>query len=83
MYKNITVKLTTNNIRQVSAILPAEPCQFNDWASVKKLNHADPNFWKPQQIDLLVGAVYYEEIIKPNIIRGPPSQPIAHLTIFG
>ncbi|XP_070524582.1 uncharacterized protein [Cardiocondyla obscurior] len=51
--------------------------------SATKLTLADPDFLMPRSVDIILGADYYGQVIKPNIIRYSPVTPIAQLSIFG
>lgn len=44
---------------------------------------ADPDYGKPGEIDILLGADIYSRIIQPGIKYGYPGEPIAMKTIFG
>ena len=83
IHKNIKVRISAHIIRQVSSILPSEKCEQLKWNHMENLNLADPTFWKPQPVDLLIGANYYGQITKPNLIKGNVSEPVAQLSIFG
>ncbi|XP_046145616.1 uncharacterized protein LOC123988902 [Osmia bicornis bicornis] len=54
-----------------------------DWPHIRKLRLADNDFLTPRPVDLIIGADFYGRIIKPNIIKGSPTTPIAQLSIFG
>ena len=82
IHKNIEVRISAHIIRQVSSILPSEKCKQLKWNHTEKLNLADPNFWKPQPVDLLI-TDYYGQIMKANHIKGNVTEPVAQLSIFG
>lgn len=50
---------------------------------LKQLHLADPTFWKPGQIDALLGANIYAEILKPGVRKFGKNNPIAINTILG
>lgn len=54
-----------------------------DWPHLKRLNLADPDFLTPRAVEVIIGADFYGQLIKPNIIRHSPSSPIAQLSSFG
>ena len=83
IHKNIKVRISTHTIRQVSSILPSEKCEKLKWNHTEKLNLADSTFWKTQPVDLLISADYYEQIMKPNLIKGNVTEPVAQLSTFG
>ncbi|GBM66364.1 hypothetical protein AVEN_84429-1 [Araneus ventricosus] len=47
------------------------------------INLADPNFWKPNKIDALIGADLLFEMLKPNKFHLMNSSIILQETIFG
>lgn len=59
--------------------------QFNDltWPILKTINLADPNFFSPGLIDMIIGADHYSQIIRSRIIRHHQSNLIPHETSFG
>ncbi|XP_048515940.1 uncharacterized protein LOC112694944 [Athalia rosae] len=70
--------------RTVTTILPTSAIsQELEWPHLKRLNLADPEFLTPRAIDVIIGADFYGQLIKPNIIRHSPETPIAQLSIFG
>ena len=56
IHKNLKVRIAAHIIRQVSSILPSEQCEQLMWSHTKKLNLANPTFWKPQPVNVLIGA---------------------------
>ena len=55
----------------------------NSCGSTEKLNLADPTFWKSQPLDSLIGADFYGQIIKSNLIKGCMPELAAQFLIFG
>lgn len=55
----------------------------NSWTHIQALQLADPDFGKPKPVHLIIGADSYYKIIKPDLIHGDSSTPVAQLTIFG
>jgi len=53
------------------------------WTHLNNLQIADPNFCKPGPIHIIIGADSYGQVIRPELIKGDPSSPIAQLTLFG
>jgi len=53
------------------------------WTHLNNLQIADPNFCKPGSIHIIIGADSYGQIIRPGLIKGDPSSPVAQLTLFG
>lgn len=55
----------------------------NNWTHLNNLQLADPTYYKPEKIDLILGADVYDELIIPEIRRGPVGAPIAQNTTLG
>ena len=83
IHQNRKIRISAHIIRQVSSVLPSERCEQLTWSHTENLHLADPTFWKPQPVDLLIGADYYGRVIKPNLIKGKVTEPVAQLSIFG
>ncbi|XP_024883558.1 uncharacterized protein LOC112462160 [Temnothorax curvispinosus] len=64
-------------------ILPSFNVAPLKWPHLTKLTLADPDFLTPRPVDIIIGAVSYGQIIKPNIIKRDTLMPIAQLSIFG
>lgn len=57
--------------------------KINEWSHIQGLQLADPKYLDPGDIDLLIGARVYAEIILPGLMKGPSHAPIAQLTKIG
>ncbi|XP_072766681.1 uncharacterized protein [Anoplolepis gracilipes] len=53
------------------------------WPHLENIQLADPDFACSSHIHVIIGSDNYGQVIKPNLIRGEPSTPIAQQTIFG
>ncbi|XP_015189698.1 PREDICTED: uncharacterized protein LOC107073524 [Polistes dominula] len=74
---------TNPSIKTVTTILPAIKTQQEpEWPHLKGLNLADPEFLVPRAVEVIVGADFYGQLIRPNIIRHSERTPIAQLSIF-
>ncbi|XP_046145505.1 uncharacterized protein LOC114881879 [Osmia bicornis bicornis] len=83
MHSQQTVCIQAHVLTAVSTILPSFSMRTPDWPHIRKLRLADNDFLTPRPVDLIIGADFYGRIIKPNIIKGSPTTPIAQLSIFG
>ncbi|XP_034949287.1 uncharacterized protein [Chelonus insularis] len=72
-------------MKRLTALIPKVPCNYpnNHWPHHNGLTLADPTFNIPQSIDILLGADFFGQIIKQQIISHSPTAPIAQLSIFG
>ncbi|XP_043494149.1 uncharacterized protein LOC122519051 [Polistes fuscatus] len=83
-YRPLSVRITAHVLKTVTSILPSgEISHEPEWPHLRDLNLADPEFLTPRAVDVIIGADFYGNLIRPNIIRYSPSDPIARLSIFG
>ncbi|KAJ8914345.1 hypothetical protein NQ315_011333 [Exocentrus adspersus] len=62
---------------------PNVPLPASGWDHIKNLKLADPNFFKPGPLDVLIGADLYPYIIQGGQITGTAYEPVAINTVFG
>ncbi|XP_022835365.1 uncharacterized protein LOC111362848, partial [Spodoptera litura] len=55
----------------------------NTWPHLKGLTLADPSFNSPGRVDMLLGVEVCAQILKAEIIKGPPGSPCAQNTSLG
>ena len=92
----ITVSMSSvqapNQPYQISAaVVPKVTCDLplqgaagvQDLPHLKGLELADPTFYLPGRIDLLLGENILSKLLKPDIRVGPEGTPIAWKTVFG
>lgn len=72
--------LVMPKITNVAAI---SKTKTNDWQHITGLQLADPKYNESGNIDLLIGARTYSEIILAGLKKGNSNEPIAQLTKFG
>ncbi|XP_046478618.1 uncharacterized protein [Neodiprion pinetum] len=83
-YRTLSVKISAHVLKTLTTVLPSSEVHSKlTCPHLKGLNLADPEFLTPRAMDVIVGADFYEQLIKPNIIRHSSSSLIAQLTIFG
>ncbi|XP_015189830.1 PREDICTED: uncharacterized protein LOC107073653 [Polistes dominula] len=83
-YRLLTVTISAHVLKKVTTILLAIKIQQEPkWPHLKGLNLADPEFLAPRAVEVIVGADFYGQLIRPNIIRHSERSPIAQLFIFG
>ncbi|XP_014212696.1 uncharacterized protein LOC106642433 [Copidosoma floridanum] len=68
---------------RITAPLPSFQCKTRSWLHTEILELADPHFYLPRDISLLLGTDYYSAIITSDLLRGSLSEPIAQRTLFG
>lgn len=69
--------------KQLTTKIPSRKINTTDWPHLEGLILADPNYFKPGTIDLLLGVDVYARIVQNDLIKGPPGSPCAHKTNLG
>lgn len=67
----------------ISNLLPTENINIRDWNHLTGIELADPEFFEPKNIDILLGANVYSSIILDGTKIGDRGTPIAQKTVFG
>ena len=72
-------------VPQVTEDIPAKEIDpVDDLPHLMGLGLADPTFYLPGKVDILLGSeVYPQLMVKTPLITGSPSEPAAQATIFG
>lgn len=70
-------------IPEITGPLPNSSFIFKSWPHIQNLALADPQFHEAKNIDILLGADIYGQIIRPGIHKGNISEPIAQHTTLG
>ncbi|XP_021966495.1 uncharacterized protein LOC110861676 [Folsomia candida] len=68
---------------KITGRLPSSTFDHSRWSHLQNLQLADPNYYKPQDIDMLLGAEFFFDILKGTKLKGPPNSPFAISTSFG
>ncbi|XP_022817932.1 uncharacterized protein LOC111350544 [Spodoptera litura] len=69
--------------KQLTTRIPMKTISTPEWSHIQGLNLADPTYFMPGSIDLLLGVKEYADILQNNIIKGPPGTPSAQKTNLG
>ena len=70
-------------INRITNLLPSFELHNQHWDHLQDLQLADPEFLVPSDIDILLGADVYGELIQSEVRKGGPRDPVAQLTYFG
>ena len=71
-------------VTEVTGTLPLQGAKSAlELPHIKGLQLADPHFYSPGKIDLLLGENVLDKILLPHSQSGPPGTPSAWNTIFG
>ncbi|XP_063390141.1 uncharacterized protein LOC134675762 [Cydia fagiglandana] len=69
--------------KEVTDIMPVTKIDKEQWSQLHGLELADPTYYNPGEIDLLLGVHVYTDILMSGVIKGKPGSPIAQQTLFG
>jgi len=67
----------------ISGVQPERRVNFRKWKHLKNLNLADPLFYIPADVDILIGAEHYYEIVDGDKEMDTPQTPMAINSAFG
>ncbi|XP_057334389.1 uncharacterized protein LOC130673415 [Microplitis mediator] len=70
-------------LKKITAKIPSVSISPTLWSHIQDLELAEPEFHKSGKIDLLIGADFYGQIIRPGLRSGSSSEPIAMKTMLG
>lgn len=77
------MQITTYIVKRVTSIMPSQTLNIDNWEHLKKLQLADPTYYQPGHIDILLGVEVYNEVLLPGLIKGVTGSPIALQTQLG
>ncbi|XP_057329201.1 uncharacterized protein LOC130670377 [Microplitis mediator] len=75
--------LNAHILKNITAQIPSVSISPTLWSHIQDLELADPEFYKSGKIDILIGADFYGQIIRPGLKAGSSSEPIAMQTMLG
>ena len=86
-----SLQATDTQFQISAAVVPRVTCDLplqgaagvKDLPHLKDLELADPNFYLPGRIDLLLGENILSRLLRPDVRVGPEGIPIAWKTVFG
>ncbi|XP_073950909.1 uncharacterized protein [Choristoneura fumiferana] len=78
-----TLRITTYLVKRVTSIMPSEKLPIENWSHLRDLELADPTYYQPGHIDILLGVDVYNEMILTDLRKGNPGSPIALQTHLG
>ncbi|CAK1584951.1 unnamed protein product [Parnassius mnemosyne] len=77
------IKVKLHVLDKLTAFMPSKKFAVQLWSELSELRLADPTFYIPNKVDLLLGAEVYGQILEDGLIKGPPGSPVAQNTKFG
>ncbi|KAJ0175975.1 hypothetical protein K1T71_008149 [Dendrolimus kikuchii] len=69
--------------KKLTTKIPAKTIYTQSWPHLSNLNLADPFYFAPGSIDLLLGVKEYVQILEHGLIKGSPGTPCAQKTRLG
>ncbi|KAJ8909471.1 hypothetical protein NQ315_012784 [Exocentrus adspersus] len=63
--------------------MPTTLLNYKSWSHIVNINHADPQFYHPGAIDIILGADVFPNILLQGRIAGKAGEPTAINTVFG
>lgn len=70
-------------LSRISSQLPHDRVNFKSWPHIRGLILADPEFYQPGSIDILLGAEQFVSLLGTDHRKGRPGEPDALDTVFG
>ncbi len=78
-----TFTATALVVKSITKCLPPEPLNRSEWSHLHKLQLADPVYYQPGNIDILLGTDIFWSILENEKVEGKPGQPIAFKSALG
>ncbi|XP_018375251.1 PREDICTED: uncharacterized protein LOC108769020 [Trachymyrmex cornetzi] len=75
--------VTAHILPKLTAAVPSFSVKGFSWPHLNGLQLADPEYFVPSTIDIILGADVYCQILQEGVIKGPPGSPIAQSTGLG
>lgn len=82
-YNNFSTNISCFVIPKITGVLPASTLNFNDFKVPKKYKLADPEFFEPQFIDMLIGVDLFWSVVCQDKIYLGSGLPFLQSTVFG
>ncbi|XP_037034254.1 uncharacterized protein LOC119073047 [Bradysia coprophila] len=69
--------------KKITQLLPSTFIARRGWKHIQDLPLADPQYYIPAKIDLLLGSSVYGYLMLPGLVKSSPQEPVARNTEFG
>ncbi|CAG7820371.1 unnamed protein product, partial [Allacma fusca] len=77
------IKLTALVIRKVGGLYPKKRVDPAKWNHLPKQGLADPNYYLPDKVDMLLSTAIHYKIIRPGLKRADDNYPVAQESLLG
>lgn len=81
--QNHTFTITALILRKVTRTLPLYALDIEKWPHIKQLELADPEFYKPASVGILLGADVFGKLMAEGFMDGDSNTPYAQNTKLG
>lgn len=79
---NVIIPVKAYVLNNITSVLPSRRVEIIKWEEINELL-ADPQYYIPNKIDILLGAEVYSQVLQDGLRRGPFGTPIAQATSLG
>ena len=83
MYNNFMIKVNAVILAKVTSSKPSHRIALKDWSKFQHLPLADPRFYEPGTIDILLSTEEHASIMKEGLVKPSQYGAIAQNTEFG
>jgi len=80
---NVRIPMKLLILPNVTGLLPSYPCDPTVWPHLQGLELADPQFHKPSNVDILLGADVFWDVLLDGKRKGPKGSPVGIRTQLG
>lgn len=80
---NFSTTVRAHVLNKLTSVTPSQTLNTPPLPYIENLELADPFFYMPNKVDLLLGADVYSQVLAEGLHKGPPGTPIAQNTMFG
>ncbi|XP_055370715.1 uncharacterized protein LOC129605155 [Condylostylus longicornis] len=81
--RDFNINIDAQVIKEITKCQPQRLINIDSWNIPENLTLSDPNFNKPQRIDMLLGAEVYGDLIRSGKVKLKDNLPTLHETVFG
>ncbi|XP_055371973.1 uncharacterized protein LOC129605961 [Condylostylus longicornis] len=81
--KNFSTNIEGRVIKEITSLQPQRFINISTWNIRQKVQPVDPNFNKPQRVDVLLGAEMFSELLRVGQIKLNKHLPMFQNTVFG
>ncbi|XP_075150773.1 uncharacterized protein LOC142224881 [Haematobia irritans] len=80
---NFRLETTAIVLSNLNHLMPSMPTRISDWSKLENMDLADPFFYRPGQIDMLLGSDIFPLILKSGVQKNVSGNLLPQDTEFG